>query len=577
MPRHIWLTLWMLSLVLIVIAYVAMYRAAVERVRNTSNSCLSELDASLNGLLKFTNQASMNIIPDLQASNGDVARSRAILLNLIYQNNNELVRFAWLDSSDRLRANSLTGVVKNAVNLSQREYVKQARLNPMQFYISHQIKHIFRSYPIMAVSIGVLDRKESYLGTLIAVMNMESLIEHIRRTMKFCPSLYRVRTPHDEAVTSNVDETRLSQSDDVLRFGKAGEHFIISGVVDPKEITALRSVMVARAAVMMVIISGVIGLIYWLVQRRFIRPMEVALHSIDALVNGQPGAPPSRLNSRLEAMQRLVGMFESMQSQMDESRQQLGLAKQHIALTKQQQAEFFQATSTELSRAYDTIAAYSDYLEDQILLQSLKPDARYDFDDVTEMGIALRQLSDDYVRLCHITPPAEQNHQARLTDDRRMSVSVSQSVANMLAGYAVMIERRNLHVATALDDVALTASDVWSVAALQSLLLLLIQHARDEAHIEITTDENHHVIILLSVFRQSMLPVSAQDFSDFMPSMQRDVSGAIEAYLHRHAFVMIAQSYLAIAGKSLTVQVDEKGAVRLVIETENVTPSQRSG
>lgn len=564
MPRYIWLTLWALSVMMIVMVNLAVYRHSVDTLYGEVKKCLSDVDHSLNGALHFAKRKSLAMAPALQASKGNLKTILDVVLGQIYEGKG-LVRFAWLNADDVLRVSSLTGMVGKAVDLSDREYVKQARLLPMQPIISKIVLHAIRKKPVLVVATGIVNSNGKHLGTLNAVMSVNSLIVSIHNSMKFCPSLYRVTTPHDEVVTANVDDTQLLHKDDVVEYGKAGEQFVVSGLTAPNEIHALQAIAVARTAVMTVAISVIMGVMYWLIHVRFIRPMQVALHSIDAMVNSRSVAPLSRLNHRLEAMGRLVELFETMQAQMDESRKQLNLAKQHIALTKQQQAEFFQATSAELARAYDTIAAYGDYLEDQILLQSLKPDVRYDFDDVTEMGVALRQLSDDYVRLCHITPPREQNHQASLADARRASVSVSQSVANMIIAYAVMIERRNLHVISTLDDTALITQDAWSVAAMQALLLLLIQHARDEARIEISTNETGALVIFLSEFRQSMLPVTVQDFGEFIPSMQRHIKGEIEAYLNRHAFVMIAQSYLAIAASSLRVEVDERGGVRMVV------------
>lgn len=569
MPRHIWLTLWGLSLLLVVLSHVAMYRAAVDRLHHTSLACLTELDESLNGALHFAHNASLKMIPKLQKTGGDLEPIRDVLFTQLYQGK-ELVRFAWLDAQDQLRVSSLTGIMHRAVDLSNRDYVKQARRDPELPIISRLVKHAFRHKPVLVVATGVPDDKGGYLGTLNATLNFDPLKNHIHSSMEFCPVDYRVQAPHGEVVASRAAH-HLSQRDDAMRLGTKGQQFVISGATNRREILELRAVMVARACLVMVVISGVIGLLYWLVHYRLVRPMQTALDSIDRLVHSDAGGVSVRLNHRLEAMQRLVNLFETMQAQMDESRRHLALAKQHLAVMNQQQAQFFEATSTELIRAYDTITAYSAYLEDRILMQSLSPDIRYDFDDVSEMGISLRQISDDYARLCYLSPAREQNHQAQLTGSRPSSVSLSQSVEQVIAHYELIVERRNLQIKNRLhedDTPDIMRVNEWTVAAFQVLLLLLIQHARDEATIEIAAYQSPdawHVSLALSAFRQSMLPVKQQDFGEFIPSMQRDVKQSIEDYISRHAFVLIAQSYLAIASKTLRLEVDENGQVRVVI------------
>ncbi len=87
----------------------------------------------------------------------------------------------WIDASDRLVVDGITGIVKNPVDLSFREYLKISKIKFNQTFVAETINGSITGRLQIPIAIGIANNRKKYLGTLLFCFDVDKLSAKISR------------------------------------------------------------------------------------------------------------------------------------------------------------------------------------------------------------------------------------------------------------------------------------------------------------------------------------------------------------------------------------------------------------
>ena len=94
-------------------------------------------------------------------------------------------KFYWIDSSNRLIANSDVGLIDDPVDLSNRDYLHRTMIDPRQICVGEPIIGAMSGQYVIPVAVGAEDGKGRYFGTMAVSFKFADLSAHYRKISDF--------------------------------------------------------------------------------------------------------------------------------------------------------------------------------------------------------------------------------------------------------------------------------------------------------------------------------------------------------------------------------------------------------
>jgi signal transduction histidine kinase len=469
-----------------------------------------------------------NAIINSDGTNQDI---QAILKRSAYEGNG-LVRFIWADDNDTIILSSHTQHLIDRTKLSNYPIILQAKENVGKPHFSQLTDHPAKGMnrQIITYSIGVEHPQHTgYFGTLFATIDLYKLKNQIAPLLKDCDCRYRLLSPKGELIMAS--DLPYKSDATAPPIGT----FSIELQPEPATLVALRNNYLARAAISLIVINGVLAALYLLIRHRILRPVSQALAIMIPSAGAQAGRPPI-IEEPLGQLSKLAEHYQHMQSQLAEKEALIATFSDVMQQLQSQQQRFLQASGSEMHGMFEAVCGYASHLEERILQQKLDPDTAYDFDDVREMGDNLQHLSQCFLGFTQTDTP-----KIEAADPDRI-------LRQTLLIFEPMLERRNLTLQLERGRdvwVMQPAAQSWIAALHRAMLYAAIRYAEDESCLQLSQKAEGEMLQMrfeISHFKQSTLPPEDQDFGMFMPSLRQDMTSSIERLFERHANIMVAEA-----------------------------------
>lgn len=75
-------------------------------------------------------------------------------------------KYYWIDAANHLIANSETGLIKNPINLSNRDYLQKTAIDPRRISVGGPIVGASSGQYVMPMGVGAQDTRGNYVGTI---------------------------------------------------------------------------------------------------------------------------------------------------------------------------------------------------------------------------------------------------------------------------------------------------------------------------------------------------------------------------------------------------------------------------
>ena len=431
-----------------------------------------------------------------------------------------------------MRVSSSGGIRSAPYDLSDRDYIRQARARPFTTIISPMLTHTITRKPIIVVALGVEALGGNYMGTLNAIVHQEVLVPFIENKLAHCRCWYVVKTPYGELLTQQGTPENLPHS------GAAPAHgFLVEGGASPAEHREIAYQMAFIAALILCAFNSASVAGWYIIKRRLILPLGQQVSALPMVFPAQV-TPRDDVESQLQHINQLGLSYVALSQQLKDTQNNLSKTRHLLMQLSDGQSRLAAATSSELQHSFDAIRSYAGLLEDLIAAQLLNPEHRYYYDDVVEMGENLMRLSQG-LQLLH--QPA---HPRRTKQVPWPLAPMMERCTNQLMPCA---ERRN--IALNLSD-NIEATCQTQPAQLEMILLCLLYEAvrcsQDEAELMVDyyCDEHSTMLNIQSSHgRTELVALDTRDFGMLLPSLgQSNQQQKLIEAMQSHANLVLASS-----------------------------------
>lgn len=366
--------------------------------------------------------------------------------------------FSWANEKQMLVASSVTGVLPNPIDISDRDYVKKAITKPWALYLGRPMEGRISNKWVLPLSIGVADKQGNYLGVLILSLDISNLSREISKVIKeqgisFAITnlsltlltqdsadvdffsrhfdITRLATiDFDSAPTGVISRARLFSGDDIYAYyERSGKYpyVIFLGYDAKKNAESLRSVLLPRL-LQLSVIAGFLLWVLWDVRRRIIQPVVHLSDLVRSIVRGEhvsqkPEPGPIEIEALHQEILRLYQFLNErrrLELELRSKNNELLKIKESAEITNQVKADFYAQVGQQLSEPIEQIQAQAETLKDQHF--GPLPNAKYqqnaseiyaisdqllqvlaDIRSITEAESGLMMINDSTIDLTQLT------------------------------------------------------------------------------------------------------------------------------------------------------------------------------
>lgn len=289
------------------------------------------------------------------------------------------------------------------------------------------------------------------------------------------------------------------------------------------------------------------------VRQRVLKPLQriaQALELVRTAYSHETAHLPatSVLNVRLMALDvaRFATFAVEYYRKHQEVSAQLVQSHQIIAQFSMQQEAILGSTNREIAGQYQSVLAYANYLEEQIVSNKLDPTLRYDFDDVCESSFNLKLIAGALRMLSTQEPPGSE------------PVPLATLMKQTMLALAPTLDRRSMKLTTAEVDESVAAQGDATIIAhiLWMMLLGMIRYAADESTLRLRclhSRDGREAIFSIVVSELSPGQLSPDERSDYMLRQLQHLTPHMFAETIRiHANVQLAEMLVARLGGSIS-------------------------
>jgi signal transduction histidine kinase len=311
--------------------------------------------------------------------------------------------FSWIDPQNQLVASSVTGILKQPLDVSDRDYIKKAVTTPWKLYIGRPVEGRISKRWVLPLSLGVTNKQGEYLGVLVLSLDIASLTREIDKVIKeqgisFAITNLSLTLLTEESEDANFfakrfDLKKLSAIDfdsaptgvfskpglwswDTIYsyYERSGQYpyVIFLGYDSKRSVESIRNVLIPRLF-QLCIIACFLLFVLWTVRRRIIQPVIRLTDIIAAIARGQPFIPleepgPLEIEQMQIELERLSQYLEErrrLEAELRTKNRELLKIKQAAHLANEVKAEFYTQVGEQLQEPLALIRDQAETLKDQ--------------------------------------------------------------------------------------------------------------------------------------------------------------------------------------------------------------------
>lgn len=310
--------------------------------------------------------------------------------------------FSWITEKQMLTVSSTNGVLKQPIDVSDRDYLKKSIADPWRVHIGRPIEGRLSQRWVLPLSLGLTDTRGTYVGSVIITLDSAKLADDVGRTLKDSGVRFAITnlaltplTKSDNAekfFSQNFDPERLATIDfDGTPAGQysRGELFgdtpyayyerssqypyIIFLGLDPERTKEGLWQQLLPRLFQLIVIAVFLLFVLYIVRRRIIQPVIGLTSETARIVRGERYEPsaaagPLEIEQLGQEIKRLSDYIEERRRVEGELRlknAELNRIKEAAQLTNQVKAEFFAYVGEQLTEPTEMILEQIETIKDQ--------------------------------------------------------------------------------------------------------------------------------------------------------------------------------------------------------------------
>lgn len=335
--------------------------------------------------------------------------------------------FSWGNDNQMLVDSSVTGVLKQPIDISDRDYVKKAITKPWALHIGKPIQGRISNKWVLPLSLGITNKEGKYLGVLILSLDISNLTREISKVIKeqgisfaitnFSLTLLTQDSADVDFFSKNFDIKKLatlnfdnaptgviskpkvwSNSGIYSYYERSSEYdYIIFLGYDPqRSAESIRTTLLPQIA-QLCAIAGFLLYVLWLVKRRIIQPVIQLTQQVNRMARGDRmqlihEQGPLEIEYLEHEINRLYQYLEErrrVETELRSKNAELLKIKEAARLTHQVKADFYEQVGQQLSEPVSQIQAQAETLKDQHF--GPLPNAKYQ-QNASEIYVLAQQI-----------------------------------------------------------------------------------------------------------------------------------------------------------------------------------------
>lgn len=311
--------------------------------------------------------------------------------------------FSWVDREQRITVASNVGVLKEAIEVSDRDYVKKSIAEPWKVHIGRPILGRLSQKWVLPMSLGLTDASGTYVGTVVIALDTDKLTDDVSRTLKDADVRFAITNLALTVLTQNAASTGFFNSTfdpavlQAIDFEKvpAGElvrgsllkgpmqyayyerssqypYIIFLGPDAAKARAELRGALMQRL-LLLVLVAIFLLFVLYLVRSRIIHPVMALTAQTARIARGEgfdaaavPG--PLEIEQLATEIRRVYDYLEErrrVEAELRQKNSELNRIKEAAQLTNQVKADFFNYVGQELTEPVEVILEQIETIKDQ--------------------------------------------------------------------------------------------------------------------------------------------------------------------------------------------------------------------
>jgi signal transduction histidine kinase len=314
--------------------------------------------------------------------------------------------FAWVDDKQRITITSYKGMLRQNIDISDRDYIKKTLTTPWKMHIGRPVFGRLSDKWVLPLSMGITDYSDHYVGAVLASIDIEDLMQKTQSVLKGdsismsilsrtymplleSPSFLQQRShlnlitkiPHiNEANTATASSYTLSRTtmyhrnaNNAIYWASARYPYIIILSDDNKlNGVIVRSTLIPRLLQVLVITLFLVMLLL-LVQMRVIHPVSILSYNAEDILHGRPyqqipSSSPKEVLQLADKIQTISDYIQErvrIESELTSKNNYLKRIKDSAQLLNTARMHFLDSLAQELQKPVALINEFSQSMKEQ--------------------------------------------------------------------------------------------------------------------------------------------------------------------------------------------------------------------
>lgn len=311
--------------------------------------------------------------------------------------------FSWVTKNQFLTVSSNLGVLKEPIDVSDRDYIKKAIAEPWKIHIGRPIEGRLSQKWVLPMSLGLTDPNGTYVGTVVIGLDTGKLTDDVSRTLKDTDVRFAITNTaltlltQDDASANFFNNAFQMERLQSINFDQkpSGEYstgsswdgsktygyyersskypyIIFLGIKPEKSGGALRTMLMPRLFQLLIIAVFLLFVLYS-VRTRIIQPVIALTAKTARIVRGEGFDHDStvgpleieQLSSEIKRLYNFITERQRVEAELRVKNAELNRIRDAAQLTNQVKAEFFAYVGSELTEPVEVIVEQIETIKDQ--------------------------------------------------------------------------------------------------------------------------------------------------------------------------------------------------------------------
>lgn len=312
--------------------------------------------------------------------------------------------FSWVNLDKRVVVSSNRGTIKDPVDVSDRDYVIKAALNPWSVQIGRPIEGRVSERWVIPIAMGVTDYTGQYAGTIMVSLDISQLTQHISRLVKqegvsfavISKTLVPLTQVSDdkEFIAHNFPSEKLMDINftanptgmikkgslfwgegnySYYKVSKDYPYIILLGYDSFYNNVTTRNILYSRLLQVLVVGLFLIGVL-WIMRVRMIKPVLEMTEYAAAVARGKASENitingPMEINALAAEVKRINDYINETKRIEGELRNKVFMlkhAKEQAEISKRSKSEFLAYACQEMRTSLNNIVGFAQVMRDQL-------------------------------------------------------------------------------------------------------------------------------------------------------------------------------------------------------------------